>query len=437
MKRIAIIIALLALAGTSLRAQEYRIRQQLPDNINSIVVECGWDVRIVQQHDQPNCVSIITPCEAYYTEGNEPEVCHCDKEQLDLLGNTSMPRSTIIEISLHNPIKSLTAKDSSHLITGNLLFDNSADIALYEHASVLAGTWATLNPDNSADATTLDLMQNASLTIDTLSLANCNMRLFKNSTLNCRHIAANQHLDVRRHRLSQISPMPSVTASDLYYHQGRRLSGFTNYMLSDNQLTLNTGLDFYFPAYLSHQYNSPYNIGYSFGIPILIGLSDIEISKRITLSHKLMYQWRWTQLLSDVESSGTALNFSTAYQGQTVKQNLFTQSIGLPLRLNCELGSTHSNSYKNSFRGFVGLTPSCNVKSTLVTSLLGSDNRFVRSRDEADIMSPFQLRAEVGISQAGGFLGRASATLFADLLPTYRKGLGVDNFHQMGIAIRF
>ena len=99
-------IITLALCLTAFAAQsqtEYIVDQPLGGQIKTIEVHEGWTVRLV--HDNMNMVSIATPCEYYFTEGNEPEICKLNPDgTLAIRENHSMPVGTVVEVHYSEPI---------------------------------------------------------------------------------------------------------------------------------------------------------------------------------------------------------------------------------------------------------------------------------------------------------------------------------------------
>ena len=85
---------------------EYRIDQPLPGDILKIQVFDGWNVRLV--YDTVNMLSIATPCEYYFTEGNEPQICRQQADGwLSIWKNTSMPKGTLVEIHYRHSLQRL------------------------------------------------------------------------------------------------------------------------------------------------------------------------------------------------------------------------------------------------------------------------------------------------------------------------------------------
>ena len=69
-------------------------------------------------------LTIVTTCQAFFDDGTEPEVCTIKEQSLELLENTTMPKSTVIEIVLSVPIESLYVGPGSSLTTDNLRFSD-------------------------------------------------------------------------------------------------------------------------------------------------------------------------------------------------------------------------------------------------------------------------------------------------------------------------
>ena len=91
---------------------------------------------------------------------------------------------------------------------------------------------------------------------------------------------------------------------------------------------------------------------------------------------------------------------------------------------------------KNLKVGF-GLMPMYVYGNKLITRTLNDNNRWVIGREKVDVLNPWQIRALFKFSPYIPLLGRYSVDLYVDLLPTYKRGTGMDGFHQMGISLNF
>lgn len=427
MKPITLIFSALLLGAAVSQAQEYRVQQQLPDTLNEITIVPGWEVVIIQELGQPNNITIVTPCEMFYTEGNEPEVCSINKHALEILSNTSMPKNTILEIHIGNPLKELYIRDSAHVETGNLFFTNHPRISIGKYAVVKGGSWRC-DTSRSHVSTRIFQGMNSTLSIDTLSVAKGKMDVEKDATFNYRFLTANYNLRVRKHRTVSGTTLASDSANNVTV---KRLSGFANYMYNTG-LQITGAISYGIPVFRNHRYGSAYNIGESYGIILEGNLVPLAIvNNRLQWAHRLRLEWKWTRLLSDVECANGALVFSSALQNDVVHQNLYSLSIGIPLEL------IYTISKKSGFYTWIGLAPTYIFKSNLVTRVLEEDDCWHRSTDRADVYNPFQLRATFGIGNRNGYFGRFSIDFFVDLLPTYRSSIGAEGFHQMGVNIHF
>lgn len=427
MKPITLIFSALLLGAAVSQAQEYRVQQQLPDTLNEITIVPGWEVVIIQELGQPNNITIVTPCEMFFSQENEPEVCSINKHALEILSNTSMPKNTILEIHIGNPLKELYIRDSAHVETGSLYFTQHPRIHIGKHAVVEGGSWLC-DTSRSHVSTRIFQGMNSSLTLDTLSVVKGKMVVEKDADFNYRYLTANDNLRIRKHRTVSGTPLSSDSANNVTV---KRFSGFSNYMYN-TRLGISGGLSYAIPAFRNHRYGSAYNIGESYGVILQSSLDPIVFSNdRWQLAHKLRLDWKWTRLLSDVECSNGALVTTTALQNDVVHQNLYSLSLGIPLDL------IYTISKKSGLNISIGLAPTYIFKSNLVTRVLGEDDCWHRSTDRADVYNPFQLRATFGIGNFGGFVGRVGVDFFVDLLPTYRSGIGAEGFHQMGVNIHF
>lgn len=422
-----ILLFLVTIGFLTTQAQEYRVQQQLPDTLTEIIVAPGWDVHIIQQLGEPSSITIVTPCEIFYTQANEPEVCSIKKRTLMIHRNDSMPKHTILEIRIGNELKELNVEDSACVQTGDLYFASKPWIVIGGHAVVEGGVWRC-QQDQTKMEFDIDQCPFSSFKIDTLIVTDGRMTLYKNASFQYNYLYASNQFEVRRHKKTFGTPVATDSANNILV---KRLSSFTNYFCSGNKLELyleigRCGV----PVFRNHRYGSAYNIGESYAIGMQAGFKPIVFSNnRWQLRPTLELKVEWTRLLRDVEYSDGALVRTSALQNEVVQQHLEGTSLGIPFRLSYTFGK------EIELFATVGLAPTYVFKPKLVTRILGTDDRWNRSKEKVDVYNPFQLRATFGLGTSGRFMGRTSVDFFVDLLPTYRKGVGADGFHQMGVTI--
>ena len=156
-------IIALALCLTALCAQaqtEYIIDQPLFGEIKKIQVFQGWNVRLV--HDSVNMVSIATPCEHYFTEGNEPELCKLDAEGwLSIWQNKYMPQGTVVEVHYSEPIDYLLLNPNATVSADTLLMGQRYNYKENELGDIDLGKRASLTAGCIDGCTSLELDSNA------------------------------------------------------------------------------------------------------------------------------------------------------------------------------------------------------------------------------------------------------------------------------------
>ena len=198
--------------SSQLHAQEeYRISQPISANIDSLFIKAGWNVHI-KQGDKAS-IAIVTVCHAFFDNDNEPEVCKIEGNTLTMLENNSMPKSTVVEITLNRPLKALDIAPNAIATTQEISFNEKVHIVtIGEHASVNGSVW------RSPKSLSIHIYHDASLKMDSIVAGNY-LNLYsrlprhgqpRNHTL-ARQNCQRPHLHQRRRQTS--------------YCQNQRLSG--------------------------------------------------------------------------------------------------------------------------------------------------------------------------------------------------------------------
>ena len=424
MKKIAIFTAFLLTSITMLCAQdEYRVSQPLSDSVDWVVIEDGWQVRI--RHGEKSSLTIVTPCGTFFEEDNEPQISTVVGDKLTLHSNKSMPRSTVVEITLKHKLHYLKVEKGATVQTDNLMFYGSfADVDISEDATVTGKSWrGAKNLDVTVD-------QNATLRLDTLQAEN-KLTLLREpkARVDCPTlISADTKVksDVKScGSLYQTDPARNLTVKNVKRSFAKSIEG----------ITFSIGLSSPVPLYMNNKSASPYNRGESYRICFQWGLNKAIPVGPLSFDPRITYELGWSRLLNSVSYNGNALVLSTPTSGEIPQQHLYTESVGLRLGMGYSFGQKNKDNGEKLFKLGFGLDALYNFGGRLVTRTMGSDNRWDRTREKIDVMNPWQLRAFVSLGSPAA-LG-SSIGLTYDLLPTFRTGTDADKIHTLGVTLSF
>ena len=424
MKKIAIFTAFLLTSITMLRAQdEYRVSQPLSDSIDWVVIEDGWQVRI--RHGEKSSLTIVTPCGTFFEEDNEPQISTVVGDKLTLHSNKSMPRSTVVEITLKHKLHYLKVEKGATVQTDNLMFYGSfADVDISEDATVTGKSWrGAKNLDVTVD-------QNATLRLDTLQAEN-KLTLLREpkARVDCPTlISADTKVksDVKScGSLYQTDPARNLTVKNVKRSFAKSIEG----------ISFSVGLSAPTPLYMNNKSASPYNRGESYRICFQWGLNKAIPVGPLSFDPRITYELGWSRLLNSVSYNGNALVLNTPASGEIPQQHLYTESVGLRLGMGYSFGQKNKDNGEKLFKLGFGLDALYNFNGRLVTRTMGSDNRWDRTREKIDVMNPWQLRAFVSLGSPAALGGSIGLTY--DLLPTFRTGTDADKIHTLGVTLSF
>lgn len=408
----------------NLQAQnEYRIRQELPNEVDSLHICSGWQVRIYQS-DQAS-LTIVTPCQAFYDDANEPEVCTVEGRTLTLLENKALPKSTVIEINLAAPIVNLDIDENSILTTGRLVFSSKNHGVTIGNNAVVQGTsWHT---DGGMH---IGILDGASLHLDSLT--------------------AEKHLTIHQWGTANLE-CPVVLSSDTQIKRSKKATGTDyqsdstinmtvkkrrgNYFHSINTFMINGGISAPIPLYMNNTSGSPYNRGENYRITLQMGFNRVYFTERFSFDPQLKLEIDWSRLLNSVTTNGNSLVFDNSVGAERPQQHLFGEHLGIDYSFRYTFGKENEQTGFRPFSLNFGLAVMYNLSGRLVTRTMGTDDHWHRTREKADVFNPWQLRAHVAIG--GGPLTRATLGISYDLLPTFRSGIGADKLHTFGITLNF
>lgn len=420
-------IIALALCLTALCAQaqtEYIIDQPLFGEIKKIQVFQGWNVRLV--HDSVNMVSIATPCEHYFTEGNEPELCKLDAEGwLSIWQNKYMPQGTVVEVHYSEPIDYLLLNPNATVSADTLLMGKRYNYKENELGDIDLGKRASLTAGCIDGCTSLELDSNATA-----------------------------HVGLMRSPLPmQLSTMAGSTMTvdsfdcpDVRYNRNPKSRGNLTESDSTRNLTVNTanrwftdglkilrntiGLEYNVP--IGNQYNNPYAMPIEL-VPI-VGLRTnvISINQRWGLSLGTEFGIPCQFLTNNSTRNGRTLDLDTLSPGVNRNQSMIYMYISLPTRLHYRPQTAFGKAFFADLH--IGLSPRVNFYQRYTQGLLSSNNRWNNEQSKVSVYNTFQMRAEVGL----GFnpFSNIELNFYVDLLPTYRKETGMGNIHSFGLQIK-
>ena len=428
---IAVIIGTTVFAASKASAQEdiYQIEQQIDETFSKLHLEIddGWDVRLIQApKGSATTVVISTRCAEFFEEGTEPSIVTVRKPfkklgEMLIEKNTSMPRSTIVEIHTSQPINHIKMYKNARLTIEQYDFD-SVDL------DIDADSGATL---------VVDTMHNLGETSISLHDATLDLRRFKghnlfirghgNSTVNKGKLwASNQWIHLGEKAVSNVTATDSATH---LYVDRKRWRDRTDNLTS---LTLDFGFDTRFPIAGTDgvRQGSPYNTYIDLGINLRMRTNDIPLGGRWSWNIGLVGTYHMMLLDNVVKPSGTDKLVLDASHGATPpRQQLLYWDLGIPVSIKYTL----PKEYHPWFYGFhATLTPMVNFKQTLGTQTLGSNHRWTRTEDKhLDLLNRFNLRASIGVDTH--ILGLRSVDFFIDLLPTYKPTADAPQVRMMGL----
>lgn len=402
---------------------QFRIVQSLPDTIRWVTVPDGWQVKMACGRE--NAIAIQTPCEAFFDDDNEPQVCKMEGKNLEILPNTTMPRSTVIEITLKS-LHALIVEKNACVQTGHLRFDGKGAYVRVEDGATVGGTtWC------GGNGLEIEVQDGATLSLDTLQAkGKLTVDRCYGARIECPTLLSDNtivHSDIRSSGTEyQSDSSIHLTVKDRNRRWTQNIEG----------VALSFGFSSPIPIYMNNTQGSPYNRGESYRIVLWWGfLKDLPVAGKLTFRPWIGYEMNWSRLLNSVEYDGNALVLNTPASGELPQQHLLSESFSLRMQFNYSFGKQKPEKGIDPYRMTFGLSLLRNGKGSLITRTMGSDNCWQRDKKTIDVLNPWQLRAFFSIG--GGPLTKASLGLTYDLLPTFRDGVGADKVHTFGITLSF
>ncbi|MCR5445278.1 MAG: hypothetical protein K6E96_06320 [Bacteroidales bacterium] len=412
---------------------EYRIDQQLAGDISRIQVYSGWNVRLI--HDTVNMLSIATPCEYYFTEGNEPQISRQQSDGwLYIWRNTSMPKGTMVEVHYRHPLQRLDVHPGATVSADTLLMFNTEGNQGYGDINVKRG--ATLRvkelrcrgkEKGQPGFLSIDADTAATVRIGTVRAGHLMLWSRQETTLMLDSIDARE-VDYRRDPLAHDNLWHSIPDRNIKVSTRNRW-----FMKGLKQLNNTIGLAFNAPY--EQRYNNPY--ASNFDIAVIVGLKTnvIPMNQRLGLSLGIDFGIPIIGLQNNVSRSGRILTLDTVSPGVNRQHSLMNFYFGLPVKL-------HYIPSGNYFADLhFGLEPRWNFFQRYYHSLFESPRTQTNNANNSgfgeslNVYNPLQIRAELGFSINP--FSEIEFNFFVDLLPTYRRNTGMGHVHTFGFGIRF
>lgn len=428
-----ILSLILCMAAFGTQAQtEYRIEQPLGDSIKRVQIFSGWNVRLV--HDTVNLFSIATPCEYYFTEGNEPQICRQDPDGwLSLWKNTSMPKGTQVEVHYRDSLWRLDVHPGANVTADTLLMYDEKPYGEHGDINVKRGATLRVKELHCNGFLALSADTAATVRIGTVHAQHLQLWSWHEATLLFDSIDARE---VKYYR--DPTAHGDLWTSDTARHINIKTA---NRWFTKGLTRLDNTIDFAFNNPFEQRYNNPYAT--TSDISVIIGLKTnvIPMSQRWGLSLGIDYGLPINILMNNVTPNGRTLVLDTVSPGVNRRHWLMYMYLGLPVKLHYLPKGEFAKAFFHDLH--IGLEPRWNFLQRFLSGQFTSSqyqpvNYSGTKWDpglKASIYNPLQLRAEVGYSLNP--FSDIEFNLYFDLLPTYRKDTGMGKVHAFGFQIKF
>ena len=414
---------------------EYRIDQPLPGDIYKIQVYNGWNVHLV--HDTVNYISIATPCEYYFSEGNEPQICrqHADG-WLSIWRNTTMPKGTMVEVHYRHSLQRLDVHPGATVSSDTLLMFNSEGSQGYGDINVKRGATLRVKElrcrgEEKGKPGFLSIHADTASTvrIGTVRTGHLMLWSLQDATLMLDSIDAGK-VDYHRDPLAHDNLWNSIPERNI------EVSTRNRWFMKGLKRLDNT-VDFAFNAPYEQRYNNPFAA--SFDIAVIAGLKTniIPMNKSLGLSLGINFGIPFITLMNNVTLTGRTLALDTVNPGVNRQHMLMQMYLGLPVKLHyIPRGEVFNDVH-------IGLEPRWYLSQRYygvqyTDSHIGpytQQDGFWNFGKKVNAYNPLQLRAEIGC-RINPF-SNIEFNFFVDLLPTYRKETGMGNTRAFGLQIKF
>ncbi len=425
--RTFVFITLLALTAFAAQGQnDYEIEQRIDGRIEKMQINRGWQVNLV--HDTVNAIVIHTPCEYYFAEGNEPNVCRLMPDgTLAVWQNRTMPQGTRLDIHYREPFEQLYLHPEATVSSDRLLIRDTNLSNRYGDIDVKRGATLRVRSLRCNGFLSIAADTAATVRIDTVHAGHLMLWSWQEATLTLDSIDARE-VDYRRDPLAKGTLWTSNPARNIKVSTRNRW-----FMKGLKQLDNTIGIAFNAP--FEQRYNNPY--ASNFDIAVMVGLKTnvIPMNQRLGLSLGIDFGLPFIGLQNNVTRTGRILTLDTVSPGVNRQHSLMYLYLGLPVKL-------HYIPRGNYFADLhFGLEPRWNFFQRYYHSLFTGDRIQANNANNSglgeslNVYNPLQVRAELGFSINP--FSNIEFNFYFDLLPTYRRETGMGKVHAFGFQIRF
>ena len=425
--RTFVFITLLALTAFVAQGQnDYEIEQRIDGRIEKMQINRGWQVNLI--HDTVNAIVIHTPCEYYFAEGNEPNVCRLMPDgTLAVWQNRTMPQGTRLDIHYREPFEQLYLHPEATVSSDRLLIRDTNLSNHYGDIDVKRGARLRVGSLRSNGFLSISADTAATVRIDTVHAGHLMLWSKQEATLTLDSIDARE-VDYRRDPLAHGTLWTSNPARNIKVSTRNRW-----FMKGLKQLDNTIGIAFNAPY--EQRYNNPY--ASNFDIAVMVGLKTnvIPMNQRLGLSLGIDFGIPFIGLQNNVTRTGRILTLDTVSPGVNRQHSLMNFYLGLPVKL-------HYIPRGNYFADLhFGLEPRWNFFQRYYHSLFESPRMQTNNANNSGfgesicVYNPLQIRAELGFSLNP--FSNIEFNFYFDLLPTYRRETGMGKVHAFGFQMRF
>ena len=431
MKHHILTLAVCLLTLTAQAQTDYEIEQRLDGRIVKMQINSGWKVNLVA--DTVNAIVIHTPCEYFFAEGNEPNICRMMPDgTLAVWQNRTMPQGTRLDIHYREPFESLYLHPKATVGSDRLLLRDTNQNGHYGSINVKRGASLQVSSLNCNGFLSIDADSNANVRVDTVRAGFLMLYSQHESTLRLDSIEAKEvkyYRNPRAHdKLWHSNPSRNIkvkTRNRWFTHGLKRL---------DNTL----GLAFNTP--FEQKYNNP--LASVYNITLLLGLKTnvIPINQHLGLSLGIDFGETVISLQNNVTLTGRTLSLDTVSPGVNRQNALMQIHLGLPVRMHYLPQGEFAKSFNDIHFGIEPLwypyqTFFSNHYTSNHVSRVNRVGGFWDFGKRVNAYNPLQIRAEIGFRINP--YSNAELNFFVDLLPTYHHGTGQEKAHTFGFQIRF
>ncbi len=432
-KTLLIIVAILCYTATQAQ-DEYRIEQVLDAKIHQLSIAKNWNVKLfINPFLDSDRVEIVTPCPYYFEQENEPRISCFRKHSLTLWNNTVMPHGTILEIYHSEPLETLHIQPGATFTIDTLPMKLHMDSTRVRGVLIRVMRGATLNIDLLVSRRNIgiELDTNAIVHIGTVRCPKLEIISEKGSQI----VIDSLDVELCEHSHDFDTRGGNLLKSDSKRHLKVNYRQFHENLRHPN---LGFQFDYEVPIWMNRRYASPYSIGNHFSINISIGTNPICYGYHFSTTPKVYFNINYDRLINNVSTDGTSLALDASFGARQPRQYLYSFSIGVPINIFYQLTDNYtvnSIGWSSIIYGFgASLTPYFTTETKLFTHVYGTDEHWHLTKEKASVYRPFNIRFKLWLN-TGPFLGRSSWSIFVDLLPTFRNGIGADGLHMMGISM--